>query len=70
MTTYGTLNQRFLTEGQVLRMHLSSYSSLNETYHARAGQPIRDCDPTSTTATDICPGVQKRIWADGTYPAN
>jgi hypothetical protein len=70
MTTYGTLNMRYLTEGQVLRMHLTSVSVLNATYHARPGQLIRDCNTISTTATDTCPGVQKRIWADGTYPAN
>ena len=38
--------------------------------HIRPGQLIRDCDPTSTKTTDTCPGVQKRIWADGIYPAN
>ena len=70
MSQNGSPNSRFLTEGQVLRMHLTSGSALNATYHARPGQLIRDCDPTSTTSTDTCPGVQKRIWADGTYPAN
>jgi hypothetical protein len=70
MTTYGTLNMRYLTEGQVLRMHLTSTSVLNTTYRARPGLVVRDCDTTSTTPTNTCPGVQKRIWADGTYPAN
>jgi hypothetical protein len=70
MTTYGTLNMHYLTEGQILRMHLTSVSVLNATYHARPGLVVRDCNTTSTTPTNTCPGVQKRIWADGTYPAN
>jgi hypothetical protein len=70
MSTNGSLKGRLLTEGQILRMHLSSKSVLNNTYHVRPGQLIRDCDPTSTKTTDTCPGVQKRIWADGIYPAN
>jgi hypothetical protein len=70
MSQNGSPNARFLTEGQVLRMHLTSVSVLNNTYHARPGLPIRDCSTTSTTATDTCPGVQKRVWADGTYPPN
>jgi hypothetical protein len=70
MTTSGSPNSRFITEGQVLRMHLTSYSILNSLYNARPGLPIRDCNATSTKATDTCPGIQKRIWADGTYPAN
>jgi hypothetical protein len=70
MTTSGSPSSRFITEGQVLRMHLSSNSVLNTLYNARPGLLIRDCNPTSTKATDTCPGVQKRIWADGTYPAN
>lgn len=70
MSTNGSPNGRSLTEGQVLRMHLSSNSVLNNTYRIRLGRLIRDCNPTSTKATDTCPGVQKRIWADGIYPAN
>jgi len=70
MSTNGSLKGRMLTEGQILRMHLSSTSVLNNTYHVRPGQLVRDCDPTSTRTTDTCPGVQKRIWADGIYPAN
>jgi hypothetical protein len=70
MTTSGSPSSRFITEGQVLRMHLSSNSVLNTLYHARPGLLLRDCNATSTKTTDTCPGVQKRIWADGTYPAN
>jgi hypothetical protein len=70
MSQNGSPNARYLTEGQVLRMHLTSTSALNDTYNARPGRLIRNCAATSTTATDTCPGVQKRIWADGIYPAN
>jgi Peptidase M66 len=70
MSQNGSPNARYLTEGQVLRMHLTSTSALNDTYNARPGLLIRNCAATSTTATDTCPGVQKRIWADGIYPAN
>ena len=70
MSQNGSPNARYLTEGQVLRMHLTSTSALNDTYHARPGLLTRNCAATSTTATNTCPGVQKRIWADGIYPAN
>jgi hypothetical protein len=70
MSQNGSPNARYLTEGQVLRMHLTSSSALNDTYHARPGLLTRDCPATSTVATNTCPGVQKRIWADGIYPAN
>jgi Peptidase M66 len=70
MSTNGSPNVIYLTEGQVLRMHLTSTSALNDTYNARPGLLIRDCAATATTATNTCPAVQKRIWADGIYPAN
>ena len=70
MSQNGSPNAIYLTEGQVLRMHLTSTSALNDTYNARPGLLIRNCAATSTTATNTCPGVQKRIWADGIYPAN
>jgi Metallo-peptidase family M12B Reprolysin-like len=70
MSTNGSPGAAYLTEGQVFRMHINGGSVLNQTYNARPGQPTRFCDGTSTTATNTCPGVQKRIWADGTYPAN
>jgi len=72
MSTNGSSKAQFFTEGQVLRMHLSSNSILNSDFsYLRPGLPIRDCDPTTTTKiTSTCPGVQKRVWADGDYPAN
>ncbi len=70
MSGNGSPNARYFTEGQVIRTHLNSNSVLNQVYHARPGQLIRDCSPTSNTATDGCPAIQKRIWADGAYPAN
>ena len=70
MSTNGSPGAAYLTEGQVFRMHINGGSVLNQTYNARPGQPTRFCDFTSTTATNTCPGVQKRIWADGSYLAN
>jgi hypothetical protein len=59
----------FVTEGQLVRAHMRPVSALNAVYNARPGQPTRDCGH-STVATDPCPPIQKRIWADGTFPAN
>jgi hypothetical protein len=59
----------FVTEGQLVRAHMSPASALNDTYNARAGQPTRNC-AHSNNATDPCPAIQKRIWADGGFPAN
>ncbi len=59
MTTYGTLNMHYLTEGQILRMHLTSTSVLNTIYHARPGQLTRDCNTISTTRDKHLPGCSK-----------
>ena len=63
-----SVNRQFLTEGQLFRAHLSSFSTLNSLYPARTGLLTRDClrDVTS----DTCPSIRKRIWADGNFPAN
>jgi len=58
----------FVTEGQLFRAHLRSGSAINDTYGARPGLPLRECG--HTTANADCPGIGKRIWADGTFPAN
>ncbi|MBL4685402.1 MAG: hypothetical protein JKY37_12480 [Nannocystaceae bacterium] len=58
----------FVTEGQLFRAHLRSGSALNDTYGARPGLPLREC--AHTAANSKCPGIGKRIWADGTFPAN
>lgn len=60
--------RQFISEGQLFRAHLTSNSAINFLYAARPGQPTRDC--ARDTASDMCPPIQKRIWADGTFPAN
>lgn len=63
-------NREFLTEGQTFRSHLGPTSVINSTYGLRPGLPTRNCGSLSETATDECPAVQKRIWADGGFPPN
>ena len=60
--------REFITEGQLFRAHLRTNSALNAIYAARPGLPTRDC--AHGDATDQCPILNKRIWADGTFPAN
>lgn len=63
-------NRMFLTEGQSFRSHLNPASAINATYNLRPGQVTRACGALSETATNTCPAIQKRIWADGAFPAN
>jgi len=65
--------RHYFTEGQVFRANFTPAnpqaqlpgSALNSVYtNARAGLPTRDC------ATDPCPALVKRIWADGVLPPN
>ena len=58
-----------LTEGQVVRMHLNPSSIINSVYNARPNKLQRSCT-TTNTASNSCPALNKRIWADGTFPAN
>ena len=58
----------YLTEGQVFRAHARPESAINATYGLRAGLVTRSCD--RDTLTLGCPSIAKRIWADGSYPAN
>jgi len=58
----------FVTEGQLFRAHLRTTSALNSLYAARPGLPTRNC--AQGTANNDCPNINKRIWADGTFPAN
>ena len=60
--------RQFITEGQLLRAHLTTNSAINFVYNARAGQPTRNCGHGQ--ADNSCPPLVKRIWADGTFPAN
>ena len=61
-------SRAFITEGQLFRMHLQPASAVNATYGVRPGQTTRDCPRDTVSRT--CPAVQKRLWADGTFPAN
>lgn len=70
MTQAGGPQMKYFTEGQILRMHLSSNSAINFIYNARPGKLLRACGATTTTATNTCPELQKRIWADGVMPPN
>lgn len=63
-------SRQYLTEGQTFRAHLQSGSAINFLYNARPGQSTRNCGSTSTNPTNTCPEIQRRIWSDGTYPAN
>jgi len=60
--------RQFITEGQLFRAHLRPASALNAVYAARPGQPTRDC--AHSADGDPCPLIQKRIFADGTFPPN
>lgn len=60
--------REFITEGQLFRGHLRTNSALNFLYAARPGLPTRNCGHND--ATDPCPRINKRIWADGVFPAN
>jgi hypothetical protein len=60
--------REFITEGQLFRAHLRPPSALNAVYAARPGLPTRDCGHAA--ASNDCPSVLKRIWADGTFPEN
>ena len=61
-------SREFLSEGQVFRAHFNDTSSINNLYNARPGEPTETCQ--SATNTAICPSLQRRLWDDGTYPAN
>ncbi|MGC4097892.1 MAG: hypothetical protein QM706_12315 [Nitrospira sp.] len=58
----------FLTEGQLFRAHLQSLSAINGTYGVRPGQTTRDCPRDTVSRT--CPEIRKRLWPDGSFPAN
>jgi len=55
--------RRFLTEGQVFRMHFSMESALNKQVFPRLGSPLaRDCHDPSPAAP--CPEEVMRLWPD------
>ena len=60
--------RQYLTEGQTYRAHLRSNSAINAVYGLRPGLVMRNCD--RDTLTLQCPANKKRVWPDGTFPAN
>ena len=58
----------YLTEGQLTRAHLNPSSSVNDLYAARPGETQRNCSRDATS--DSCPVIGRRLWADGSVPAN
>ena len=63
-----SISRLYLTEGQIFRAHLRSYSAINQLFGLRPGLPTRDCD--RDTPTLDCPLIRKRLWADGGFPPN
>jgi len=59
--------RQFLTEGQIVRGHLTPGSAMNA-LNLRPGLLTRNC-PRDTNDRN-CPAIRKRIWADGTFGAN
>ena len=42
-------SRKLLTEGQVFRAHLRTYSAINQLFGLRPGLPTRDCDRDTPT---------------------
>lgn len=61
-------SRQYVTEGQLFRSHLNQTSVLNALYNARPGEITRAC--SHGDSGPLCPAIQKRIWADGIFPAN
>jgi hypothetical protein len=61
--------RQFLTEGQIVRAHMNS-TSLLWTLFLDVGQhpPGRDC--AHNDANGACPALNRRVWSDGSTPAN
>lgn len=66
--TSSSNSRSFLTEGQTFRAHFNTNSAVNAIYMARPGQPVAACQ--SSAETPECPGLQRRIWADGAFAPN
>jgi hypothetical protein len=63
-------SRRYLTEGQTFRAVHDPLSVINTFFWMRLGQPLRFCATSTSTDHPRCPAIQKRIWADGDWPAN
>lgn len=62
--------RQFMTEGQTVRAQLDPRSSVWDILFVDVGQPVptRQCD--RDVVSGKCPAIDRRIWADGTFPAN
>jgi hypothetical protein len=60
--------RKYLSEGQLFRMHLDSRSILNSALNLREGGYVRDCDQDAVD--NECPSVWLRLWADGEFQPN
>jgi hypothetical protein len=60
--------RQYLTEGQLFRAHLDPTSILNDVYDARPGETTRSCP--YAPPSESCPAIDRRLWADGTFPPN
>jgi hypothetical protein len=61
--------RQFLTEGQIVRTHVNSNSILWRLFVDVGQQPPgRDCEPEDFDGK--CPALDRRVWADGSFPAN
>jgi hypothetical protein len=60
--------RQFVTEGQSFRVHFHQSSALRTVYGLRSGHPSRSCSAATTTRQ--CVANNKRLWADGAFPAN
>jgi hypothetical protein len=65
---HSSSSREFLSEGQIFRAHFDAASAVNAIFAARVGQPTTNCQ--SFTGDTTCPTLERRLWADGTFPAN
>lgn len=60
-------SRRYLTEPQVMRSHYNSFGALRSVYGLRTDPP-RDCGDFQVS--NECPALRRRLFADGTFPAD
>jgi hypothetical protein len=61
-------SRQFFSEGQIFRGHFNTDSSINVLYNARPGEPTAGCQ--NGAQSEECPALNRRLWADGGFPAN
>jgi len=57
----------FFSEGQIFNMHRHPSSMVNALFNAHPGRPLLACPGD---ATPDCPATRRRLWPDGSLPAN